>query len=152
MHIFAKTDTVMEMLMQRLNMPIPPFRLLRRIIVGRREQAGQVYTKAVDAYDPTLEVGIICAVDWNRQGVPQSAFKDPMANVCKGSHQHKAGSNLVMAPKVHFIGHYREPPLQLQVDLSEATAVDTLLSFDPYAGEWAVLAQNDVADGKFEAP
>lgn len=155
LQIYAQTDTVMTMLMERFRIPIPPFRLLRRVIVGRCEIAGQIYAKAIDMHDPTVEVGHICAVDWDGQGVPQKVLKDPLAAISQkqGGHCHKVGSDLrALAPVIHFMGHYHEPPMDLKVDLSNSLAVDVMLSFDPYDRLWALLSQSDVPDGELRAP
>jgi mono-ADP-ribosyltransferase sirtuin 6 len=144
MQIYAKTDTVMAMLMERLSIPIPPFRLLRRIVVGRCAQGGMVYAKAIDLHDPTLEMQHICAIDWDGNGPVQQQLE---------THRFKVGSNVHnLSPKLHFVGHYREPPLELKVDLSNAPAVDTILSFDPYECAWTLLSQVDVPDGELQAP
>lgn len=144
MQIYAKTDTVMEMLMERLSVPIPPFRLLRRFIVGRSHSESNVFAKAVDVYDPTLDVDHIRAIDWDGKSAPQESSR-------QGAFQHKTAS-LQVAPKLYFVGHYHEPPLDLKVDLSNAPVVDSMLSFDPYAGAWTLLGQTDVPDGKLQAP
>lgn len=155
MHIYAKSDTVMHMLMERLCMPISPFRLLRRVVMGKCEAPGQVFARAVDAHDPTVEVGHVCAVDWNGKGVPQGVLQNPMAAISQqhGTHRHQVDSNSYrLAPQLHFMGHYSEPPLNLKVDLSNTAAVDIMLSYDPYDCIWSVLSQHDVTDGKLLAP
>jgi mono-ADP-ribosyltransferase sirtuin 6 len=155
MQIFAKTDTVMEMLMERLSMPIPQFRLLRRIVFGSSDKPGHVYARAVDVHDPTLEVAHVCAVDWNGDGVPQKMLADPMAAVARnqGSHRHEGGTNLKsVVAKVHFVGHYQEPALDLKLDLSTTDPVDVLLSFNPYDGSWSVLSQVSVSGGQVQPP
>jgi len=148
MQIYAKTDTVMEMLMDRLTLPIPEFRLQRRIILGRSESGGKVYAKAVDVYDPTLDVDHLRAVDWNGKGALANASRHAI-------HQHKAGSDVrTFTPKLHFVGHYQEPPLDLKINLptGNAPAVDAMLSFNPFDGEWTILSQRDVPDGKLQPP
>lgn len=54
LHIFAQTDTVMSMLMERLSLPIPQFRLERRVIIGQDASARHIFAKSVDVHDPTL--------------------------------------------------------------------------------------------------
>merc|ERR1712070_829982 len=70
--IHAPTDVVMESLMGHLCIPIPNFRLERRIIFGR--EANDVFAKAVDVHAPDRETGVLCAVDWDGsvQDIPES--------------------------------------------------------------------------------
>lgn len=151
--IFANTDDVMRMLMERLTLPIPPFRLLRRVVLGVAETAApskrELYAKAVDVHDPTLEIDVIHAIDWTATGsAPQgpaqgsTTFRRPVAD-----------SNLQnVSPVLHFIGHYAEPPLKVSADLSVARAVDLKFSYDPYGCEWACLEQNYLESGDVVAP
>merc|ERR1712194_972653 len=116
MHIYAATDTVMQMLMELLSLSIPPFQLLRRLIFGRSGNAGQLYSKAVDVHDPTIEVDHLRAIDWDGNGLPQNVVRDATAatSQTQGVHRHNGGSNLrPIRPKLHFMGHYHEPPLDL---------------------------------------
>mmetsp|Transcript_100267 Transcript_100267/g.189078 ORF Transcript_100267/g.189078 Transcript_100267/m.189078 type:complete len:468 (+) Transcript_100267:85-1488(+) len=155
LHIYAKTDTVMEMLMERLCIPIPTFRLLRRVVMGRTESPGQVYLKAVDAHDPTVQVEHVAAIDWQGDGAPQEVVQNPMAAVSQQQgmlHRVQRSNSCEVAPKLYFMGHYHEPPLDLKVNLSNTAAVDIKLSFDPYTSVWEVLSQQDVPDGKLAAP
>jgi len=155
MHIFAPTDVVMEMLMDRLNMPIPQFRLLRRLVVGKCDDAEHIYAKAVDVHDPSLMVSHVCGVDWNGKGVSTRASRDSSmaSNFQHSSHRYKVGSSTnALEPTFHFHGHYNEPPLQVNVDLGTNRALDLMLSFDPYGGEWTVLSQSLLNDGELQPP
>merc|ERR1740123_580843 len=40
-------------------------------------------------------------------------------------------------PTLHFVGHYQEPPLTLNLNLTDGEK-DVLVAFDPATGEWAV--------------
>lgn len=131
LHIYAKTDTVMCMLMQRLAIPIPPFRLMRRVVVskGPESRPGGLCAKAVDVHDPSFETGHIARADW------------------------EAGSSDASRLRVtlHFFGHYREPPLPLTVDLSKVASLDMVLSFDPSSSSWSCVRQEEVR-GQLRAP
>merc|ERR1711879_476241 len=121
----------MGVLMEHLGIPVPPFRLLRRIIVGTKPP--QVFAKAVDVHNVSLEVGIMRAVDWDGSGVPALARKETEAMVAAkhGAHSRVAtGLDLSkLRPTFHFVGNYGEPSFQIQVDLHSSTAVDILISF-----------------------
>jgi len=146
--IFAKTDVVMEMLMERLSYSVPPFRLVRRVILGIT--AEELYAKAVDVHDPTVEVYHICAVDWDGKGVPEQALRDPMIAAAQGGAHRRAVAGIKLQnlrPCLHFVGHYNEPPLQLAADLSGSEGstspkvLDLLLTFDPYERTWKSTCQ-----------
>jgi len=145
--IFAKTDVVMSMLMERLSTAIPPFQLVRRVIVGAT--SNEVYAKAVDVHDETIQMDCICAVDWDGKGLPRQAVRDPIAAAQVGAHRHTvAGLGIrTLHPCLHFVGHYHEPPLQLDADLSRlagsssAKILDFLLTFDPYARSWTATCK-----------
>lgn len=211
--IHAETDTVMRMLMERLGVAIPSFRLLRRVILGvteiqaaprkkrgcssavvsagssggynsngddarlsqrdsaassRSEQAAvttakqrAVFAKAVDVHDPTLDLGLLWAVDWTKPGVAAAGGKkvstseeDRKAAVAArhGVHYRSIDEDgsppldlAEVRPTLHFMGHYNEPPVELRAALSSSsssvTAQDFLLSFDPIALKWS-LVQN----------
>lgn len=144
--IFAKTDVMMNMLMERLSLPIPPFRLMRRVILGVTPE--ELYAKAVDVHDETVEVDHICAVDWIGKDVPKQALRDPTAAAQSAHRRAIAGMDLRnLTPCLHFVGHYQEPPLQLSADLSGSKgssspkALDFLLTFDPYERTWTSACQ-----------
>merc|ERR1712072_1188313 len=42
-------------------------------------------------------------------------------------------------PTLHFVGHYDEPPIKLDVDLTRG-GKDIRIAFDPLAGQWSVDA------------
>lgn len=152
LHIYAKTDTVMEMLMERLQIPIPQFRLMRRVIVGKCESPGQLYLKAVDVHDPTVQVEHISAIDWQGNGVPVEVVQNPLSAVSQQNGLQVRSSSCKVTPKLYFMGHYHEPPLDLTVDLTNSAAIDIMLSYDPYTGVWEVISQNDVPSGRLDAP
>merc|ERR1711924_580768 len=140
---------------QRLGVAIPSFHLLRRVLIGRGSAPGQVYAKAVDVHDPTVEVAHICAIDWDGKGVSQKVLDDRATASLqqRGAFRHVAAANLhALTPKLHFVGHYHEPALELTVDLSSAPLVDVMLSFDPYDCAWTVLSQVSVPNGNVQAP
>jgi len=138
--IFAKTDTVMNMLMERLKVPIPPFRLTRRILVNLSDDCKDVSLTAVDVHNPSQEVGVLRAVDWDGSGLSKRAAELPATVVaCNYGGFHLPAKKLDLAsvkPTLHFVGHYGEPCLTLSLDLQAKRCFDMLLSFDPSAGTW----------------
>lgn len=139
LHIHASTDTVMEMLMQRLAVPIPPFRLERRILFG--QEGEEVFATAVDIHVPEVEIGVLCGVDWRGRvkGILESQRTKAIWEHV--AHRHAAADLDLSAlrPTLHFVGHYLEPPLTLEVDLADG-GKDVRLAFDPVDRSWSVEA------------
>jgi len=64
------------------------------------------------------------------------------------AHRHpEASLNIAdLHPTLHFVGHYQEPPLTLNINLT-ASDVDVLIAFDPSSGQWAVTAMQPAKPG-----
>jgi mono-ADP-ribosyltransferase sirtuin 6 len=133
--IHAHTDTVMEMLMKRLQIPIPNFLLERRVVFGL--DGNEVFAKSVDVHMPDQEASVICTVDWD--GTTQEITE---------SHRKQANLDISrLRPTLHFVGHYQEPPLTLDICLCDGSK-DVLLAFDPLSGKWEVTTVTTTpADG-----
>jgi len=136
--INAPTDRVMELLMERLGMQIPAFRLERRILICKEDDS--VVARTVDVHDPKEETSILCGVDW--EGEPRPVPKDERARVIwKNKVYRHPCCNVDMKclrPTLHFVGHYGEPPITLEVDLTRG-GKDIRISFDPLAEhEWSI--------------
>eukprot|EP00928_Gymnodinium_smaydae_P021266 TRINITY_DN18280_c1_g1_i2.p1 TRINITY_DN18280_c1_g1~~TRINITY_DN18280_c1_g1_i2.p1 ORF type:complete len:552 (-),score=66.54 TRINITY_DN18280_c1_g1_i2:61-1716(-) len=135
--IHAPTDAVMESLMEELGIPIPSFRLERRIIIGR--DGNDVFAKAVDVHAPDRETGVLCAVDWDGtvQAIPEAKRTEAVWKSL--THRH-AEANLDIShlrPTLHFVGHYQEPPLTLDIDLRDGDK-DVMIAFDPLSCQWDI--------------
>jgi len=133
--IFAETDKVMEMLMALLAIPVPSFTLVRRVVIGQSES--EVHCRAVDPHNAAQEIGLLRAVDWDGTGITQAALGKSQSVVAEQlvHSRQKTGLDLAhLKPVLYFVGHYGEPPLQL--DLSLAHEVNATLSFDPYNQVW----------------
>merc|ERR1712032_463410 len=150
--IFGETDTVMAMLAEQLEIGIPRFRLLRRVIMGVTKNRKEVFLKTVDFHDPTSELGCLCAVDWDSTGRRVQVIgkgKSAETAAANGTHTSPiAGMDLAkLSPLLYFMGHYSEPPCALSVDLSLAGAAsvsDIRLAYDPSEAAWAVVSQEMV--------
>merc|ERR1719159_389657 len=99
------------MVMERLGTPVPDFCLTRRILVGidASQAKPHVFARAVDVHDPSLQIGIMLAVDWNGSGIPRAAREATEAMVAAkhGAHSRKvSGLNLKdLKPVLHFVGN-----------------------------------------------
>lgn len=138
--IYAKTDDVMRLLMKRLEIPIPEFRLLRRIVFSTFEKEGYACTKAVDPHNPVLEVDHIKSIKWcdkakDLRKVPLSVFQNEQAKAT-----------------IFFQGHYHEPAFDVEVDLSSSGLVDIVLAYDPVQRVWEVRSQTNSDEPLKPAP
>eukprot|EP00927_Polykrikos_kofoidii_P048730 TRINITY_DN42945_c0_g1_i1.p1 TRINITY_DN42945_c0_g1~~TRINITY_DN42945_c0_g1_i1.p1 ORF type:complete len:564 (-),score=73.49 TRINITY_DN42945_c0_g1_i1:59-1750(-) len=145
--IHAPTDVVMESLMAHLGIQIPDFRLERRIIFGL--DGNDVVAKAVDVHAPDRETGVLCAVAWDGsvQDIPdylrtQAVWKSVAHRIAQA---HVDIGDL--HPTLHFVGHYQEPPLTLDIDLTDGDK-DVMIAFDPSSGEWEVTAMQAAQHNK----
>jgi NAD-dependent SIR2 family protein deacetylase len=127
--IHAPTDVVMQMVMARLALDIPPF-LLRRRFVASLDRSPEVSGKrarasltTVDVHDPTLELSLLRRVDW------------PAASSGRKADLH------AVPVALHFVGHYNEPELSLDLDLATTGLLDVELTYDPIQRVWSVEAE-----------
>merc|ERR1712062_450087 len=124
------------MLMGMLAIPVPAFALVRQIVIG--QSASEVYCRAVDPHNSAQEIGLIRAVDWDGSGITQAALAKSPSIIAEqlGTHsRQKDGLDLQhLKPVIYFVGHYGEPPFQLELNLDrEANAI---LSFNPDEQIW----------------
>jgi mono-ADP-ribosyltransferase sirtuin 6 len=161
-HIYAKTDEVMERVMAKLGYEIPPFRLLRKLIIGVDPVKQVFYCRGADVDDPTLEMDFIKHVSWHGPilgcSVDESYFehgdqklgtKISMQNGFAAPMEHLdvefyelLGDRVFMEAELTFAGHYREPSLTLTNDFTSAFSsnqrVEYLwsLEYNPYEESW----------------
>jgi len=165
-HIHAKTDEVMERVMQKLGYEIPPFRLLRKLIVGCDPSIPAVYCRGADVDDPTLEMDFIRGIKWSRPILGMQtdfAFYDhsnqqqlqtevPINNLTKEIdpvENNELGDNMrvFMKAEIQFAGYYQERNLQIACDFTEAfrsnRRVEYLwsLEYNPYVHEWKAVCE-----------
>ena len=133
--IHAFCDTVINMLMEKLELPIPPFKLVRRV----------EFTKALKAPSGSAtkkECLTISGVDID--GCPFSLFPKIVAEYPGKTVTLKREPFLIaedhLAPTIrltlHFQGHYREPPLSLSLNTASLSKQKYLLVYDPSSQSW----------------
>lgn len=123
--ISAKTDTVTEMLMERLGRAIPPFRLQRRLIVGVQKAATgatsshqrTAFVQSVDPHDPSLPLSLVRHAKW------RDTEKTDLARI---------------PVTVTFKGDYNEPPLDIELNLQASPQLDVRVAYDPFARTYEV--------------
>eukprot|EP00697_Spironema_sp_BW2_P015666 gnl/Spiro4/6610_TR3409_c0_g1_i1.p1 gnl/Spiro4/6610_TR3409_c0_g1~~gnl/Spiro4/6610_TR3409_c0_g1_i1.p1 ORF type:complete len:573 (+),score=137.75 gnl/Spiro4/6610_TR3409_c0_g1_i1:38-1720(+) len=132
LRIYARTDTVMTMLMERLGVPVPPFRLRRRFVFfpnvvddGSSPSSRKLQLRAVDVHDPSLELSLVREVDWS-------------AALASANRSSTSTTSTMVPVTVTFTGHYREPTLCLNVDISPHAPIQDLeATYDPVAFVWS---------------
>lgn len=131
MTINAFCDTVMQMLMEKLGLVIPPFKLYRRLKVERTQElkAGSrrdcVKLQGVDSdgCPYTLFTKIEAVVQGQAKTLTKEPFLLPYSP-----------TDPTLSLRVFFQGHYEEPPLQLEV--STTRPLTYLMIYDPATKAW----------------
>jgi len=150
LRVHAKTDNLMKLVFKHLGLEIPPFILKRRLTFNSR------IVHSVEKGD--LVNITVTGVD--REGVPYSIFKKIDAKCDKQlqtvtqepfKFYFPTGDNVSQVQlALHFMGHYNEPPLSLDVQFSPSKT-DTVytLEYNPSTGQWksqAILDTNVAKD------
>ncbi|CEJ60029.1 hypothetical protein PMG11_08623 [Penicillium brasilianum] len=134
--IFTETDILMAKLMKKLDLPIPPFILRRRLIVKiemQEEDRRKVEVTGVDS-DGT-PVTFLQSV--RLEGSRRVARTEPYIIHVRDAVQ--PGSELRF--DLEFMGHYNEPNLELvHLNYGNEEAL-YLLEYDPQTGKWSTERQ-----------
>jgi len=158
--IFAKTDEVMERVMQQLNCEIPEFRLIRKLIVGCDPEINVYYCRGADVDDPSLEMDFVRDICWgwpyleNGECVHEEEQELETA-ICVNDFTHEieeleediGDSRVLVDAQVTFAGHYQEPSLLITNDFTAAyqysRRVEYLwtLEYNPYTCEWESVCE-----------
>jgi NAD-dependent SIR2 family protein deacetylase len=125
--INAFCDTVMQMLMEKLQLEIPPFKLIRRMQVSKtRGQSEGLQFRGID-----------------RDGLPFTLFKSIIVEKGKVKKEMKSGFLYseksvqgVYKVTLHWQGHYDEPPLPIDLDTSGLDTVVYIMVYDPMQRVW----------------
>lgn len=130
--IHAKTDEVCKLLMDELGYKIPPFTLTRYLSVKKTPE-DRIILSGIDS-DGT-SVSFLAAIDvLNEKGETAQTLEDePFEIVAKNNET----SNL----RLHFMGHYNEPPQNININFSQNNANDSKifsLVYNPATGQMTV--------------
>jgi NAD-dependent SIR2 family protein deacetylase len=150
LRINATIDTVFTRLMPKLGVAIPPFRLRRRVQITQ-------FIRSVDD-QPMMHIEGI-----DSQGAPVTLFRH--VHVCESLSLTEPHVRPILAlidrrgepnkaPPTHvpvrleWMGHYGEPPLQLQVRLRNHSVQTWSLEYDPVeTGRWTKIEMVDERTG-----
>jgi len=121
--VYAKCDDFMKLVMAKLNLNIPEFILHRRMCAEIETTKLTVYGVDVDgtpaSYFPGIEVN------------DTSIEKEPLIyNINEGIK--------VADTKLYFMGHYNEPPVSIQIPLTQPAKYYYDLHYNPLTGQWIV--------------
>jgi len=130
--INAKCDDVMELLMKKLDLQIPEFRLIRKVRIKVEDGVNHFKTLTVR--------GVDC------EGRPYSLFTKvevilPHHNeiISIPSEPYEYASDFIpnnLTVRLHFQGHYNEPPYSLDLWINDMKERTYTLVFDPYQKTW----------------
>lgn len=138
LRVYSKTDDLMIRVMEKLDIPIPPFVLHRRMVVevsstGVEKNQLKIHGVDVDSTPMTFLQSV--KLDGSRRPCRSEPF------VINFSGDLEKGIELKF--ELEFMGHYGEPNLEVvhaYVGKRDAKAVYDL-SIDPFVGEWKVERQ-----------
>jgi len=135
--------------MKELGVEIPSFTLQRRVIFSHEEGVNKLSVDAVDVDGTPLSMFLGVAATFKGSGRKVEIDVDDaplIFNIQEGD-----GDEVEL--KLHFVGHYNEPPLALDYKLEgQKGAKKYLISFNPATGEWrheeAAITPDDLARGR----
>lgn len=134
--IFTEMDILMAKLMEKLDLPIPPFILRRRLIVKvetQEEDRHKVEVTGVDS-DGTPATFLQSV---RLEGSRRVARAGPYIIHIRDEVQ--PGADLTF--DLEFMSHYNEPNLELVHSYNGSGEVLYLLEYDPRTGEWMIKRQ-----------
>jgi len=123
LRIFAKCDTVMQYVMEELQMEIPPFILRRRVMINN-DAACTIFVRGIDIDG----IPVTFCKEVRIAGKKAVFDKDNIFSV-------KVENAEKVKIKLQFMGHYLEPDLEIEYILSD-TSTTYELNYDPRYRTW----------------
>ncbi|KAL8981358.1 MAG: hypothetical protein Q9205_003826 [Flavoplaca limonia] len=145
LRIHSKTDELMTRVMEKLNFPIPPFVLQRRLVLKLESTGDERYRLTVCGVDvdgtPVTFLKSI-KLAYNRR----IAHSEPFVIDFRGNLETETALKL----ELEFMGHYGEPNLEIMYEYTGERDAETLylLEYNPYNGEWQTREQRSVDNGE----
>mmetsp|Transcript_15684 Transcript_15684/g.38666 ORF Transcript_15684/g.38666 Transcript_15684/m.38666 type:complete len:792 (-) Transcript_15684:140-2515(-) len=177
MHIFGKTDDVMERLMKLLEVPIPAWTLRRHIRLtvkdgvkaGPTRNAIEIFAEGLDPEQPSIVVGLLKGAQFQLSAVTDNKSVKilPEAKLVKSSEgtirarveipkELSSFRKLKVKSKLHFFSHYEEPSLILEpvipLNINGEVSVEYQLDYLPLRQEWKVSSISLVSNGLVTKP
>jgi mono-ADP-ribosyltransferase sirtuin 6 len=131
--IFTETDILMTKVMEKLDLPIPPFVLQRRLMIKLETQDEDRHRLTATGVDSDgTPVSFLQTV--KLEGSRRIARAEPFSFNIRESFEPGA----LLKLELEFMGHYNEPNLELAHQYNGSEEVLYILKFNPYIGEWSV--------------
>ena len=143
--LYAGADELMSRVMEKLDMPIPPFRLHRRLLVKLERTAAerhQLTLIGVDVDGTPVTFLKSARLENNRR----LARSEPFIINFRGTVE--PGTRLKL--ELEFMGHYGEPNLEIVYVYTGKSDLESLyiLEYSPHTGEWKTRKlDNTFGDG-----
>jgi NAD-dependent SIR2 family protein deacetylase len=149
LRIYAKTDQVSRMLMEKLGLEIPEFRLHRGVVIKMTSKpAGQVEVSVSGADQLGYPFSFLKKVTVTSGGRKTECCEEPfVASVPRPSQEGGAGKEGCVVIEVEFHAHYGEPPITLPVNVDQALEMVDI-SFNPFLGQWDIERGNGGEGGE----
>ena len=142
LRIHSKTDELMLRVMEKLNLPIPPFVLHRRLLI-KTDTAGkernQLTVLGVDVDRTPVTFLKSVRLDYNRR----VARSEPFVIDFRGTLDH----GTILKLELEFMGHYCEPNLELSHVINHEGSL-YLLGYSPYTGVCKITKQDNTTAGE----
>jgi len=140
LRVHAKTDDLMDRVMEKLDIPIPPFILHRRLVVELESKADdrhQLMVRGVDVDGTPVTFLRSVKLEYNRR----VARTEPFSISFRGALE----PDTELKIELEFMGHYGEPNLQIVHE--HETQMLYFLEYNPQSGEWKTTKQTSLDDG-----
>lgn len=138
LRIYSKTDDLMIRVMEKLNIPIPPFILHRRLVIKletKEDERHQLTVSGVDVDSTPVTFLRSVKLEYNRRVVRTEPF------IINFRGNLDSGTQLKL--ELEFMGHYGEPNLEIIHEYHNELDAQTLylLEYNPQTGEWKASKQ-----------
>ena len=142
LRIYSKSDDLMTLVMKKLDIPIPPFILRRRLVVeleSKDDQRHQLTVRGVDVDGTPVTFLRSVKLEYNRRVVRS----EPFVISLRGD----LDSGMQLKLELEFMGHYGEPNLEIvhEYQKESNTTALYLLEYNPQTGEWKTTKQSSPA-------
>jgi hypothetical protein len=140
LRIYTKADDLMIRVMEKLDIPIPPFILHRRLVVEMESKGGKTPRLTVYGVDvDNTHVSFLRSVklEYTRRVLRS----EPFVFNFRGDLDPETEMKL----ELEFMGHYGEPNLEVVHDIRDDRTLH-LLEYNPRNGEWKTSKQTTAAE------
>jgi len=142
----------MKIVMSKLGIPIPEWRLHRRLRIGNKiskdKTKNTLFVKGVDVDE--IPVSFIKSIKGEIDSKSFNMDNEPFQVSMKTSSEEKV---LQVKLKLEFMGHYMEPEVELieAVSMNKKNEKKVHLEYNPFKREWKVNHdEDDTSDLKME--